>query len=172
MTIKTHHLPRRLLLLFISVLLLMFSACGGETETSGDATSGAATPRAESSGLSATELKNGVGPIQNVELDATIDEALAAQGETIFSSKCTACHKFDQRYVGPPLGEVLTQRTPAYIMNMMLNPAEMLEKHPEAKAMLAQYLTPMPSQNLSEEDARAVLEYLRTIQIAAEGSAQ
>ncbi|MEX1054621.1 MAG: c-type cytochrome, partial [Rhodothermales bacterium] len=72
-----------------------------------------------------------------------------------------ACHKMDERYVGPALGDVTERRAPAYIMNMMLNPEEMIQKHPEVKALLAQYLTPMPNQQLTEADARAVLEYLR-----------
>ena len=75
--------------------------------------------------------------------------------------KCAACLKLEERYVGPPLGTVLSNRTPAYVMNMILNPDEMVKNHPEAKAMLAQFLTPMPNQNLTEDEARAVLEYLR-----------
>ena len=91
-----------------------------------------------------------------------IDADLARRGEESFKMKCMACHKFDERYVGPALGDVLTRRTPEYVMNMMLNPAEMVQKHPEARAMLAQYMTPMPSQNLTEDEARALLEYMRT----------
>ncbi len=93
---------------------------------------------------------------------------MAEKGGEIFNTKCAACHKFDQRYVGPPLGDILERRTPAFIMNMMLNPAAMVEKHPEMKKLLAQFMTPMPNQNLSEDDARAVLEYFR--QVAEEGN--
>jgi hypothetical protein len=74
----------------------------------------------------------------------------------------------EDRYVGPALGTVLSKRTPVYVMNMMLNPEEMVKKHPEAQAMLAQFMTPMPNQNLTEDDARAVLEYLRDHQEEAE----
>ncbi len=141
--------------------------CGG-TE-SGPAP---ATPPPPASGLSSTQLENGVGPISTLELTPAIDAALAAQGEEIFTTKCSACHKFDIRYVGPPLGEVLATRSPAFVMNMMLNPAEMLEKHPEVKAMLAQFATPMPNQNLTQDDARAVLEYIRAHQNSAPNSAE
>ncbi|MBO6575920.1 MAG: cytochrome c [Rhodothermales bacterium] len=139
------------LLLFASVLL---AACGsGAPEQSG--------APAETPGLSASELENGIGPIQTVSLTA-IDEALAARGQELFTMKCSACHKMAERYVGPPLAEVTTIRSPAFVMNMILNPAEMIEKHPEVRKMLAQYMSAMPNQQLSEDDARAVLEYLRT----------
>jgi len=49
-------------------------------------------------------------------------------------------------------------------MNMLLNPTEMLEKDPIAKALLKEYNnTIMLNQNLSEEEARSIAEYLRTL---------
>ncbi|MFN4308003.1 hypothetical protein [Sulfurihydrogenibium azorense] len=48
-------------------------------------------------------------------------------------------------------------------MNMILNPIEMTQKDPAAKALYETYLTQMTPQNLSEQEARAVLEYLRSI---------
>ena len=63
--------------------------------------------------------------------------------------------------MGPPLGDVLGHRTPTYVMNMILNPQEMYERHPAAKQMLAEYLSYMPNQGLTAEEARAVVEYLR-----------
>jgi cytochrome c len=128
---------------------------GGSSDT--DDTGTASAP---ADGLSAEELELGIGPIRHLEL-AAVDPALAAQGAEVFSVKCSACHKLEERYVGPPLGDVTEQRTPEFIMNMILNPEEMVARHPVVKAMLAQYYTPMPDQQLTEQDARAVLEYLR-----------
>ena len=140
----------------VLLLSLMLAGCGsGQNGESAQAES-----RGDVSGLGAEELSKGIGPVRSVNF-GPVDAGLAEKGEAIFTTKCSACHKMDQRYVGPPLGEVLTRRSPEFVMNMMLNPAEMVEKHPEVKALLAQYFTPMPSQNLTEEDARAVLEYLR-----------
>ena len=49
-------------------------------------------------------------------------------------------------------------------MNMILNPDGMLKEDPIAQALLKEYNnTPMLNQNLSEEEARAVAEYLRTL---------
>lgn len=134
-------------------LLLAFTACNN-SEGAGS------TSETASSELTQEQIEKGIGPVQNVKLDA-IDPSLVASGEEIFNMKCTACHKLDTRYVGPPLGDVTERRAPEYVMNMMLNPAEMVQKHPVAKDLLAQYMTPMPDQNLTEDEARAVLEFLR-----------
>lgn len=150
---------------FLLLALFFLTACGGNADApgKGDEASGGA---AAEGGLTQSQLENGIGPVDNVSL-AAVDDALVAEGEQIFKTKCSACHKMDARYVGPPLEDVLERRTAAFVMNMMLNPEEMLQKHPEARAMLAEYMTPMPDQQLSEGDARAVVEYLR---VAGEGA--
>mgnify|MGYP003684781141 FL=1 len=49
-------------------------------------------------------------------------------------------------------------------MNILLNPTEMLKKDPIAHALLKEYNNiQMLNQNLSEEEARAIAEYLRTL---------
>jgi|AntDeeMinimDraft_5_1070356.scaffolds.fasta_scaffold01898_1 mono/diheme cytochrome c family protein len=114
----------------------------------------------DSDGLTDFQMKNGIGPVIEPVSIGEIDEELAEQGEQIFQTKCSACHKLAERYVGPPLGDVLNKRTPAYVMNMTLNPDQMLKEHPEAKKLLAEYMTPMPNQNITREEARAIVEYL------------
>ena len=112
-------------------------------------------------GLSEFELENGIGPIKaRLELGA-IDDALVETGRTHYTVKCVACHKMDERYVGPALRDVTQRRTPAFVMNMILNPEENYQRHPEGKKMLAEYLTYMANQNVKQEEARAILEYLR-----------
>ena len=68
-----------------------------------------------------------------------------------------------KRFVGPGLAGVTERRTPEWIMNMILNPEEMVEKNPIAKQLLAEYLSPMANQNLTEKEARLILEYFRTV---------
>ena len=142
------------------LLSLALVACGGGED---DGASAASEPAAEE-GLSPEQLEKGIGPIQEVTLSEEIETDLAAKGEEIFNMKCTACHKMEGRYVGPALGDVTERRTPEFVMNMILNPEEMLAKHPAAKEMLAQFMTPMPNQSLTEDEARAVLEYLRSLE--------
>lgn len=106
----------------------------------------------------------GVGPIENVDLPATVDETLAAHGKEIFATKCSACHEpSEKRKVGPGVAGVTERRKPEWIMNMILNPEVMVKEDPQAKALFAEYLAPMANQNLTEEEARAVLEYFRQI---------
>ncbi|GAB3204647.1 mono/diheme cytochrome c family protein [Pontibacter aydingkolensis] len=104
----------------------------------------------------------GIGPVKTVELGADIDQALASEGKSIFEGKCSACHQLsDQKIVGPGLAGVTEIRKPEWVMNMIINPEEMTKKDPTAKKLLAEHLTQMTNQNVNEQDARAILEFLR-----------
>ena len=147
---------------YIALALALFvAACGGGQ--SDGASAGSQADQASNGGLTAEQLEHGVGPITAFE-PGPIDDALVATGAENFKIKCSACHKLDDRYVGPPLRDATARRSPAYIMNMILNPEEMVQKHPEAKALFAQFMTPMPNQQLTEDEARSVLEYLRSVE--------
>jgi cytochrome c len=139
------------------IALILGAGCGGEEAEEHEEAEESSTEQ-----LTPFQLEHGIGPITApVELGA-VDPALAARGQGIFDTKCSMCHKMDTTYVGPSLGEVTTRRSPAFILNMILNPQEMVEKHPIGKQLLAERMTFMPNQQLTPDDARAVLEYLRT----------
>jgi mono/diheme cytochrome c family protein len=105
---------------------------------------------------------NGIGPVESIVLGA-INQSLADQGAELYIAKCTSCHKPFVKYVGPaPLG-ILNRRSPEWIMNMILNPQEMVQKDPVAQELLKRYLAPMANQNLTEDEARKILEYFRTL---------
>ncbi len=111
-------------------------------------------------------LPKGIGPYaeKTLKLDPCIDIELAKKGQQLFEQYCSACHKIDKRYVGPPLKGVTLARSPEWIMNLLLNTQEMVMNDPIAKALLMQYYTIMrTSPDLTEEDFRAILEYLRYI---------
>lgn len=112
--------------------------------------------------LTPFERENGIGPVKEKVVLGPLDQALADRGKATFEGKCTACHKLPEKYIGPALGEVTTRRTPAYIMNMILNPQEMVERHPVAKQLLAEHMTFMANQGLTVDEARSIVEYLRT----------
>lgn len=139
--------------------LIIFWGCGSDNKTAEE------KMLAEENEVQLTpfELENGIGPIKEKIKLAAIDKKIAAEGEKIFNEKCASCHKLDEKYVGPAQRDVLTRRTPEYIMNMILNPQENINKHPEAKKMLAQYLTPMTFQNVTQDDARKILEFFRLV---------
>ena len=70
----------------------------------------------------------------------------------------------EKRFIGPSPKGILERRTAAWTMNMILNPEEMVQKDPMAKKLLIEYNgSPMANQNLTEDEARAVLEYFRTL---------
>lgn len=107
---------------------------------------------------------NGVGPIKSMELPTSIDQALVSSGLQVFEAKCTACHKIEKNFIGPSPKGILSRRTAAWTMNMILNPDVMVKEDPIAKKLLMEFNgAPMANQNLTEEEARQVLEYFRTL---------
>lgn len=145
------------LVLFLLLPYLLLTACGGDGGGEGERGARAASG---GDGITPEQMEKGIGPITSVEL-GPIDPELVARGDEVYQMKCSACHKLDDRYVGPPLRNVTDLRTPEFILNMLLNSWEMTQRHPTVRELLAEYYTPMPDQDLSEEDARAILDYLR-----------
>lgn|SRR5690554_320400 len=144
--------------ILVTALLLTIGCGGGDTKKGASDTK--ATKSTTESGLSAFQLEHGIGPITEVITAAGTDAAMIKKGEDIFVMNCSACHKVGERYIGPDVQDIIDRRSATYMMNMILNPDEMVKKHPEARKVLAEFLAPMPNQNLSQEDARAVVEYL------------
>ncbi|MDA0196741.1 MAG: cytochrome c [Bacteroidetes bacterium] len=105
----------------------------------------------------------GIGPVKSLTLGA-LDEAIAAEGKTLFDGYCVACHNPTEKLIGPAPKGILERRSPEWIMNMILNPMEMTEKDPVAKKQLEEANgVPMISMGLTEEQARKILEYFRTL---------
>ena len=151
----------------LTLLAVALSGCGAAESPGASANAPEAAPAAGSAPVAAlteVEFAQGIGPIRDLDL-GEVDPALAEEGQTAFVTKCSACHKIEARYVAPELGMVLSRRRPEFVMNMILNAAEMVQRHPEVQALLAEYYTPMPVQVTDENEARAILEYLRSAQI-------
>lgn len=148
--------------LFCGIGVIYLSACGGNsatTETQAPAPKSMISEEPEP----ADPMENiGIGPITSVEL-GDIDANLAEEGKVVFDNKCSACHKVGKRFVGPDPAGIMERRSPEWIMNMILNPEEMVKSDPIAKDLLKEYLSPMANQSLTEQEARSILEYFRTI---------
>ncbi|MCM2279198.1 MAG: cytochrome c [Oligoflexia bacterium] len=129
------------------------------TNAPGPAASPAATAP-EPTGQVTQAASKGIGPVKQLRLEPVKPE-LASKGSEVFQAKCSPCHRLDERLVGPPLRGVTLRRQPEWIMNMILNPMEMTQKDPVAKELLATYLTQMTFQNVSQDEARQLLEYFR-----------
>lgn len=151
--------------------MMLFMACG-DGEKKKDSPYGKSTPTEQpapaKSKVPASErvdLNNkGVGSITSLTLPTEIDQTMVAHGKDVYEKMCTACHKADKKFIGPPPTGILSRRSPEWIMNMILNPEEMVQQDPLAKDLLMEFNgAPMANQHLSEEEARAVLEYFRTL---------
>ena len=145
----------------VCVIALTMTSCGEEK-----AKKETPAPQQEESKVAVENVdpmsNKGIGPISSVTL-GEIDPALAAEGEVVFKAKCTACHKLSKKFVGPALKGVTQRRSSEWIMNMAMNPEEMIQKDPIAKKLLIEFNgAPMANQNITEEEARAILEYFRT----------
>ena len=142
----------------VILLALLAAACGKDTP----APAGGAAPAA-AGGLTPWETEHGVGPITAPVVLGAVDHEKVEEGKKFFDLHCGSCHKPNERYVGPALGGVVGRRTPEYVMNMMLAPDSMVARHPEAKKLFATFMLQMPNLQLTQDQARLVLEYLRTL---------
>lgn len=119
-------------------------------------------PKTEKKTDSAHSMDKGIGPVKSVKL-GPIDNALAAKGKALFDEKCAMCHLLKEKKIGPPLQDVTLRQTPEFIMNLIINPPEMEQKDEIVKNLLSEYHVPMPNLSLSQEQAREILEYLRSV---------
>jgi cytochrome c551/c552 len=104
----------------------------------------------------------GIGKFTTVDLGDKLDKKMADAGQAIFDVKCSSCHKLtEEKLVGPGWKGVTKRYTPQWIMNFITNPDEMLNTDPKAQAQLEICLVRMPNQNLSDEQARQILEFQR-----------
>jgi mono/diheme cytochrome c family protein len=104
----------------------------------------------------------GVGRFNDIQLTHPLDDKMVANGQAIYESKCFACHKLTKELlVGPGWSGVTDRRTPEWVMNWITNTKVMLDKDQVAQADMALCLIRMPNQDLSDKQARDVLEFMR-----------
>lgn len=146
----------------LSAAAILYSCGGGQTQQtqqSGESTQTEAT--AEQAPDPEHEAK-GIGPIKEVTLSNPLDQTMIKGGKDVYDMKCSSCHKLDgTKLVGPGWKDVTKRRKPEWIMNFITNVDEMLNKDPASMAMLEECLVRMPNQNLTEQDARNVVEFMR-----------
>ncbi len=100
--------------------------------------------------------------IKSVELTTPLNQEWVTKGKAAYEMKCLACHRLDEtRLVGPGWTGVTKRRKPVWIMNMVTNVEMMLETDEEAQKLLELCLVRMPNQNITEPEAREVLEFMR-----------
>lgn len=142
-------------LLTMAVPLLMLWGCGdGAKQRSEEA------PMDESSIQEQAETHG--TKVETVELTTPLDPAMVKEGESIYDLKCSSCHRLsDERLVGPGWKGVSERREPTWILNMITNVDMMLAEDAEAQKLLELCLVRMPNQNISQPEARSLLEFMR-----------
>jgi mono/diheme cytochrome c family protein len=104
----------------------------------------------------------GLGKFTNVRLTHPLDDSMVARGNALYDSKCISCHKLtDEKLVGPGWKGVTDRRTPEWIMNFITNTNVMLDSDLVAQQLIVVCVTRMPNQNLGDDQARAILEFMR-----------
>lgn len=78
-------------------------------------------------------------------------KTVVISGKDIFDAKCSACHRFDSKLVGPPYNEVLSKyvNDKSSLVKFILNPVKVNPEYP-----------PMPAQGLITTEAEAVADYI------------
>ncbi|WP_435357742.1 c-type cytochrome [Emticicia sp. SJ17W-69] len=141
-------------ILIMSALSIFLWSCGGAEKR-------AESPATDDSALLKQEEVHGT-EVKEINLTNPLDQAMVKEGQAIYDLKCSACHRLSgDRLVGPSWTGVTTRRKPVWIINMITNVDMMLEKDEEAQKMLETCLVRMPNQNISEKEARSVIEFMR-----------
>ena len=160
---------KKLMICFSLILVagVLTISCGGSNNGQDEAAnaSGEASPAQQEATTPANptyDPNRGEGKFHEVKLNAQLDASMAAKGEKVYELKCASCHKLsDEKLVGPGWKGVTARHQPEWILNFVTNTDEMLDKDPKAQAMLEICMVRMPNQNLSDEDAKDVLEFMR-----------
>lgn len=99
----------------------------------------------------------------DITISNPLDQSMVTAGKATYELKCQSCHRLtEEKLVGPGWKDVTKRRQPVWIMNMITNVDMMLEKDPEAQKLLELCLVRMPNQNMTKEEARKVLEFMRS----------
>ena len=104
------------------------------------------------------EIKEG-----EITLSTPLDKAMVDAGKATYGLKCQSCHRLtEEKLVGPGWLGVTKKRQPIWIMNMITNVDMMLVRDPEAQKLLELCVVRMPNQNISKDEARQVIEFMRS----------
>lgn len=148
--------------LFILLTITILYACGNQDGHPKTADNNAAAGIASASENPSYDPQRGEGKFSNVQVGSSVDDKLVDGGNKVYTVKCAACHKLtEEKLVGPGWKGVTARHKAEWIMNFVTNTDAMLNKDPKAQAQLEICLVRMPNQNVSDEDARNVYEFMR-----------
>ena len=141
-----------------AVFAWSFNSCTSTVPENNDSAGGNSTATKPQ----AADDSKGIGKFKDVVLTHPLDEGMIATGKKIFDLKCSACHRLtDVKLVGPGWKGVTDRRKPEWIMNFVTNTDEMINKDPNVQALLEKCMVRMPNQNLTDAEARDMVEFMR-----------
>ena len=142
---------------------LIFASCGGASDKAPAATTPAAPAPAVEAPPAQPSYPAGFITAADITL-GPIDQGKVAAGQKIFDEKCHVCHGLtDQKVVGPGWKGVTEHRKPEWIMNMILHTDWMLENDTAAQNLVELTKARMTDQGLTKDQARDMLELMRTL---------
>ncbi len=155
---------KKLGIAFLIILpLFMYSCSGGGGETHNMPVVDKSMIETPNGPAPSYDPTRGEGKFDSTNLQlGPLDASMATKGKSIAETKCVSCHKMtDEKLVGPGWKRVTIRRTPYWIMNFITDPDPMIDKDPEVQAQLELCLVRMPNQNLVDDEARSILEFMR-----------
>ncbi len=148
--------------LFGLTILLALYACGSQESANPASNAADASKPAETT--AGYDPNRGEGKFKDVVVDSKLNATLAESGNKVYGVKCSSCHKTtEEKLVGPGWKGVTTRRSAAWILNFITNTDAMITKDPAAQAQLEICLVRMPNQNLSDDDAKSLYEFMRKV---------
>ena len=154
-------MKKMFILVSLSSMAILY-ACGGADNNKAGQTTATSSEAKPDNGNPSYDPNRGEGKFTKVDLGNKLDAAMAEAGQKVYGVKCSSCHKLtEEKLVGPGWQGVTGRHAPEWIMNFITNTDKMIDKDPKAQAMLEICLVRMPNQNLSDDDARHLLEFMR-----------
>lgn len=160
LTFNSFIMKRRSILVvaFLVLSSLFFIGCNNDETADTKTGDSAAASTSNGNEVHGSQIQPG-----DVTLTTPLNQAWVTAGKSTYDVKCQSCHKLsDERVVGPGWAGITKRREPHWIMNMITNVDMMLETDPEAQKLLEQCLVRMPNQNITKDQAREVLEFMRS----------
>ena len=149
-------------LIVFGIITLVIAACGNSNSGEKQQTAPAADEKATTGTNPSYDPNRGDGKFSKVDISSNLDVAKAESGSKVFNVKCSSCHKLtEEKLVGPGWKGVTGRHSAEWIMNFATNPDAMLDKDPKVQAMLEICLVRLPNQNLTDDDARNIYEFMR-----------
>src|SRR5690606_1810336 len=101
--------------------------------------------------------------VQAADPEISQDEQAVQNGKSLFNANCSACHKLDQKLIGPALRGVTDRREVQWAKDFIHNSQKMIASgDPVAVALFAEFnnavMPPMPF--LSDDDLNKLLAYI------------